>query len=98
MPPFRLPLPIPERDTGLEPVTPSLGSEAREPIRQDSCGSERHHLTGDDAKPRDPFGPCRNAMLKLGARGKAADAALTIYLRTLADDLAEGWLSPGGDA
>jgi hypothetical protein len=39
--PIANPACFPERDTGFEPVTPSLGSEVREPIQNDSSGLER---------------------------------------------------------
>jgi hypothetical protein len=101
-----------ERDTGLEPVTPSLGSEPGEQIGQDSRGLERDSIGGTGPIRRDPEVPCTDAVLSsgdariVGGRGAkrlnspaAADAAIRAWLRAAADELAAPFLTgPRGQA
>ena len=89
-----------ERDTGLEPVTPSLGSRQREPIGQDSSGLERDSAGGTDQITRDPAEPCTVPVLSatgLGMAPNVAEAELSACLRVLADAAAAPFLSTGGN-
>lgn len=94
---------FPERDTGLEPVTPSLGSDVPAPIQDKTSQTEKPPVDGEVSFSPDSPGSCTMPMLNAGApssgvRGSplAADAAVRAWLRVAADELAGTLLSPGG--
>jgi hypothetical protein len=101
--PITNPACFPERDTGLEPVTPSLGSDVPAPIQDKTSQTEKTPVDGEATFSPDSSGSCTMPMLNAGApssgvRGSplAADAAVRAWLRVAADELAGTFLSPGG--